>query len=91
MATITIKINERSKAGKTFKDLIDIFAAQPGIEVVEEKSPYSDPTIYINITSKFCKADAPSGCENWFVMVNVPHNKLGDKSFTYLHYCRIIF
>jgi hypothetical protein len=41
MATITIKINERSKAGKTFKDLIDIFAAQPGIEVVEEKSPYN--------------------------------------------------
>jgi len=41
MATITIKINERSKAGKTFKDLIDIFAAQPGIEVVEEKSTYN--------------------------------------------------
>lgn len=45
----------------------------------EEKSPYSDPTIYINITSKFCKADAPSGCENWFVMVNVPHNKSGNE------------
>ena len=41
MATITIKINERSKAGKTFKDLIDIFAAQSGIEVVEEKSTYN--------------------------------------------------
>lgn len=36
--------------------------------------PYFDPTIYINITSKVCKNDAPSGCENWFVMVNVPHN-----------------
>jgi hypothetical protein len=34
-----------------------------------------DPTIYINITSKYCKDDAPEGCENWFVMVNVPHNK----------------
>jgi phytoene desaturase len=45
----------------------------------QEKSPYSDPTVYINITSKFCKADAPSGCENWFVMVNVPHNKSGNK------------
>jgi phytoene desaturase len=41
----------------------------------EEKKPCSDPTIYINITSKFCKDDAPHGCENWFVMVNVPHNK----------------
>lgn len=45
----------------------------------QEQTPSSDPTIYINITSKFCKADAPEGCENWFVMVNVPHNKLGNK------------
>lgn len=37
--------------------------------------PTDDPTVYINITSKHCKADAPEGCENWFVMVNVPHNK----------------
>jgi phytoene dehydrogenase-like protein len=37
--------------------------------------PTDDPTIYINITSKYCKDDAPKGCENWFVMVNVPHNK----------------
>ncbi len=39
--------------------------------------PYGDPTIYINITSKYCEADAPKGCENWFVMINVPHNKSG--------------
>lgn len=38
------------------------------------QSPSDDPTIYINITSKYCKKDAPEGCENWFVMVNVPHN-----------------
>jgi phytoene desaturase len=37
--------------------------------------PTEDPTVYINITSKYCKDDAPQGCENWFVMVNVPHNK----------------
>lgn len=37
--------------------------------------PTDDPTVYINITSKYCKTDAPEGCENWFVMVNVPHNK----------------
>jgi phytoene dehydrogenase-like protein len=29
---------------------------------------------YINITSKVTPTDAPTGCENWFVMVNVPHN-----------------
>jgi phytoene desaturase len=39
------------------------------------QQPSNDPTIYINITSKYCKNDAPANCENWFVMVNVPHNK----------------
>lgn len=33
-----------------------------------------DPTIYIHISAKACSADAPVGHENWFVMVNVPHN-----------------
>ncbi len=37
--------------------------------------PCHDPTIYINISSKYCKKDAPVGSENWFVMINVPHNK----------------
>lgn len=31
-----------------------------------------DPTIYVNISSKVKPDDAPPGCENWFVMVNVP-------------------
>ncbi|NNC86291.1 MAG: phytoene desaturase [Bacteroidia bacterium] len=35
---------------------------------------YDDPTVYINITSKEKKDDAPKNCENWFVMVNTPHN-----------------
>ena len=35
---------------------------------------YDDPTIYVNITSKKNKSDAPDGCENWFVMINVPSN-----------------
>lgn len=33
---------------------------------------WGDPTVYINITSKLTPGDAPKGCENWFVMVNVP-------------------
>ena len=33
-----------------------------------------DPTVYINISSKRTPTDAPDGCENWFTMVNVPHN-----------------
>lgn len=40
----------------------------------DHKTVYSDPTVYINITSKYKTDDAPAGCENWFVMVNVPHN-----------------
>jgi phytoene dehydrogenase-like protein len=37
--------------------------------------PIEDLTVYINITSKYCKDGAPEGCENRFVMVNIPHNK----------------
>lgn len=35
---------------------------------------YEDPTVYINISSKYCETDAPAGGENWFVMINVPAN-----------------
>lgn len=35
---------------------------------------YDDPTVYVHISSKDEKKDAPEGCENWFVMVNVPSN-----------------
>lgn len=40
----------------------------------KRKSIYNDPTVYINISSKFKPDDAPPGCENWFVMINVPCN-----------------
>ena len=56
-------------------------------QLFEEDKPYNDPTVYINITSKFCKEDAPAGHENWFVMVNVPYNKNG-KEITYANEIR---
>jgi phytoene desaturase len=34
----------------------------------------TDPTIYVNITSKMEKGMAPDGMENWFVMVNTAAN-----------------
>ncbi len=34
--------------------------------------PSDDPTIYVAITSKTDPQHAPPGCENWFVLVNVP-------------------
>ncbi len=39
---------------------------------------YDDPTIYINITQKYCPEDAPPGGENWFVMVNAPYDSGQD-------------
>lgn len=43
--------------------------------IFKYKSISSDPTVYVNITSKLESEDAPAGAENWFVMVNVPHNQ----------------
>ena len=40
--------------------------------IFDSKTICDDPTIYINITSKKIKGDAPTGKENWFVMINVP-------------------
>jgi phytoene desaturase len=42
--------------------------------IFKNKSLHSDPTIYINITSKEDATDAPANCENWFVMINAPGN-----------------
>jgi phytoene desaturase len=41
-------------------------------QVFDRKQPPGDPTIYINITSKMENSHAPGGCENWFILVNVP-------------------
>jgi len=40
--------------------------------IFEKQSIYHDPTVYVNITSKYSKNDAPQGNESWFVMINVP-------------------
>ncbi|QHL88122.1 phytoene desaturase [Nibribacter ruber] len=46
--------------------------------IFQKKTVSPDPTVYVNITSKYSPEDAPSGHENWFVMVNVPHNEGQD-------------
>lgn len=38
----------------------------------EKKNVFDDPTVYVYISSKYRKSDAPEGCENWFVMINAP-------------------
>ena len=46
--------------------------------IFKKHGVYEDPTVYVNITSKHTDKDAPSGMENWFVMVNVPSNNGQD-------------
>ena len=46
--------------------------------IFTKKMIYNDPTVYIYISSKYIPADAPKGCENWFVMINAPNNSGQD-------------
>lgn len=41
-------------------------------QIFRQGLPPDDPTIYVSITSKATPQDAPPGCENWFVQLNVP-------------------
>ena len=47
-------------------------------KMFKEHGLSDDPTIYIHISSKVEKQDAPEYGENWFVMVNAPINKGQD-------------
>ncbi|WP_046245903.1 1-hydroxycarotenoid 3,4-desaturase CrtD [Hymenobacter terrenus] len=46
--------------------------------IFQEKTVGDDMTVYVNVTSKKTPTDAPPGHENWFVMVNVPHDQGQD-------------
>ena len=41
-------------------------------QLFDDKSLPDEPTIYINISSKYSPKDAPKDCENWFVLINAP-------------------
>jgi len=66
--------------GKSFSqlDLHNIFFsddyAAEFAAIFNTKTLYHDPTIYVNITSKDVPSDAPEGKENWFLMINAPHD-----------------
>jgi diapolycopene oxygenase len=59
-------------------DLHNIFFSENYQEefdtIFNKKNVSEDPTIYIHISTKIVKSDAPEGQESWFVMVNVPSN-----------------
>lgn len=42
--------------------------------IFESKELQDDPTIYVHISSKSEKSDAPKASENWFVMINAATN-----------------
>ncbi|WP_226163032.1 1-hydroxycarotenoid 3,4-desaturase CrtD [Hymenobacter terricola] len=46
--------------------------------IFQDKTVANDVTVYVNVTSKKTPTDAPAGHENWFVMVNVPHDQGQD-------------
>jgi phytoene dehydrogenase-like protein len=48
--------------------------------IFKTKRLVDDVTVYVNITSKCVPADAPEGCENWFVMINAPRYEGADES-----------
>jgi phytoene desaturase len=41
-------------------------------DIFKESKIPADPTVYINVSSKKDPTHAPEGCENWFVMINIP-------------------
>ena len=47
--------------------------AQEFMHIFRNRDISPDPTVYVNITAKQNPGDAPAGAENWFVMINVPH------------------
>ncbi len=47
-------------------------------KLFRERTIIDDPTVYIFISSKIVKEDAPKGKENWFVMVNAPSDSGQD-------------
>ena len=46
--------------------------------IFRDRTVADDVTVYVNVTSKKTPTDAPPGHENWFVMVNVPHDQGQD-------------
>jgi phytoene desaturase len=43
------------------------------LQMFRDRAPAEDPTVYVAITSRTDRSHAPEGCENWFVLVNMPY------------------
>jgi phytoene desaturase len=51
-------------------------------QIFDEHDIPNSPTVYVSIASKSDATLAPAGCENWFVLLNMPylHNQDWDKA-----------
>ena len=58
--------------------------------IFQDKTVADDVTVYVNVTSKKTPGDAPAGHENWFVMVNVPHDQGQDWATLTAHTRRVV-
>ena len=47
-------------------------------QLFQSSEVLDDPTVYVHVSSKMNQTDAPTGKENWFVMVNAPHHQNQD-------------
>lgn len=47
-------------------------AKQEFQDLFDRRTLPSDPTVYVNISSRASAGDAPPGHENWFVLINAP-------------------
>lgn len=60
-------------------DIHNIFFAkdykQEFKELYNLKTIPNDPTVYVNITSKYNSSDAPADSENWFILINTPNTR----------------
>lgn len=46
--------------------------------IFEERRAPDDPTVYVAITARTDATHAPAGCENWFVLLNMPYLQPGQ-------------
>jgi phytoene desaturase len=46
--------------------------------ISNQKTVSNDPSVYVYISSKQVQGDAPKGCENWFLLITVPHDEGQD-------------
>lgn len=47
-------------------------------EIAQNKTVSDDPSVYVYVSSKHVSGDAPEGCENWFLLISVPHDEGQD-------------